>query len=136
MEKQVKTARTTIRYSASFKQKVVSLIESGELSQSGAQKKYDIKGCSTIPSWLKKMGKNHLLSRRVHIETLEEMSENAALKARIKELEQGLIQTQLNYLGAEAYLSVACGQLGQSVEEFKKKPSSELKGTKPAKPQG
>lgn len=42
------------------------------------------------------MGKNHLISRRIRIETLEEMTEIERLKKWIEELEQGLVQTQLN----------------------------------------
>lgn len=118
--------KTIYRYSATFKQKVVSEIENGNLSIYEARKKYDIKGTSTIQRWLQKMGKNELLCKRVRIETIDEMSVEKKLKARIAELEKGLVSTQLAHLSAESYLLLACEELGLSVETFKKK---QIKGT-------
>lgn len=43
-------------YSLSFKLSVVSEIEQGNLSISGAQKKYGIQGDSTVRNWLRKYG--------------------------------------------------------------------------------
>ena len=48
-----------IRYSTAFKQKVVSEIESGQITVAQARKVYDIRGGETIPRWIKKLGKNH-----------------------------------------------------------------------------
>ena len=67
------------RYSISFKKHVVEELESGG-SFSFLQKKYDIRGAETIQKWVKLFGKNHLLNKRVRIETMDE-------KSRLKELE-------------------------------------------------
>lgn len=48
--------RTQKDYSMSFKLSVVSEIERGELSTTGAQRKYGIQARSSIVSWLRKFG--------------------------------------------------------------------------------
>jgi transposase len=44
-------------YSMSFKLQVVAEVESGELSISGASRKYGIQGGHTVTQWLRKFGK-------------------------------------------------------------------------------
>lgn len=48
--------RTQKDYSISFKLSVVSEIERGEISVTGAQKKYGVQGDRTITNWLRKYG--------------------------------------------------------------------------------
>lgn len=55
------TEKTFYYYSTAFKLKVISEIESGQLSIEQARKIYNIGGSSTITKWIKKFGKNHLL---------------------------------------------------------------------------
>ena len=69
-----------LRYSISFKQKVVREIEKEGLSIGSAARRYGITGGSTIQRWIKKFGKNHLLSQVIRIEMKGE-------KDRLKELE-------------------------------------------------
>ena len=75
-----KQQKTIIRYSISFKQKVVKEIEEEGLTISQAARRYGITGGSTIQKWLLKFGKNHLLSKIVRVEMKGE-------KDRVKELE-------------------------------------------------
>jgi len=102
--------KTIIRYSTAFKQKVVSEIESGKFSIETARKIYDIGGGSTIHSWIKKFGKNHLLSKVVRIEMKDE-------KDKLKELENQ--KQQLESALAQAHLKLICLEsLIESVEEY------------------
>jgi transposase-like protein len=136
MTEQIKEPlRAVRRYSQSFKQKVVEELESGKASIQSIRRKYGINGTNTLHRWVKQMGKNHLLCCVVRIETPQDMDEKEQLRQRIKELEKGLVQTQLNYLQSESYLSLACQQLGVEAEEFKKKPSSEPRTGRAAKKQ-
>ena len=48
-----KEQKLLTKYSESFKQKVVKEVEEGKLSKHQVQKKYDIKGGSTIKKWKK-----------------------------------------------------------------------------------
>ncbi len=55
-EKSVYVKRSQRDYSMSFKLEVVREIESGELSTTGACRKYGIQGRSTVVNWLRKYG--------------------------------------------------------------------------------
>ena len=56
-EKVVYLKRSQRDYSMSFKLEVVTEIESGLLSTTGAQRKYGIQARSTVVSWFRKYGK-------------------------------------------------------------------------------
>ena len=51
------TRRTQKDYTLAFKMQVVEEVESGELSQDAAQRKYGIQGNATILVWLRKHGR-------------------------------------------------------------------------------
>ena len=76
--------RTIKRYSTSFKQKVISEIESGKLTKSEAQRLYGIGGSTSIGKWIRKFGKLHLLNKVVRIELKDEVSRlKLAQKSRL-----------------------------------------------------
>ena len=52
----VYTKRTQKDYSMSFKLGVIQEVESGQLSTTGAQRKYGIQARSTVVNWLRKYG--------------------------------------------------------------------------------
>jgi transposase-like protein len=83
-----KQQQQTIRYSISFKQKVVREIEEEGLTFMRARKRYGIKGGETIQNWVRKFGKNHLLNKIVRVEMKGE-------KDRVKELEAELNKLKL-----------------------------------------
>lgn len=119
--------RVINRYSAAFKQKVVSEIESGKLTANQARQLYDIGGGSTIQLWIKKFGKNHLLSKIVRIEMKDEKDKIKELKRQKQELESALAKAHLKILSMESLL--------ESVEEHYNIDVKKNFGTKvPAKP--
>jgi transposase-like protein len=85
-----KQQKTTIRYSISFKQKVVKEIEEEGLDLSAAARRYGIKGGLTIHNWIKKFGKNHLLNKIVRVEMKGEKDRVKELEAEIKKLKIAL----------------------------------------------
>lgn len=114
--------RKVTRYSEAFKLKVVNDLESGALrSVAEAQKVHGISGSATVKGWLRRLGRNHLLAKVVRVETADEQRELDRLRARVRELEQVLAQTQVKAVVTEGFLEVACSQLGTPVEDFKKK---------------
>lgn len=113
-----KSGKVIKRYSLAFRQKVVSEIESGKLSIAEARKLYDINGCETIQYWIKKMGKNQLLSKVVRIEMVDEMNQLRELNRQKKELETALAQAYLKNLSLEKILEIASKEYG---EDLKKK---------------
>lgn len=82
--------REIIRYSISFKQKVVKEIEEEGLTLQAARKRYDIKGGETIQRWLRNFGKSHLLNKIVRVETKGEKDRLKELEAEVKRLKLAL----------------------------------------------
>lgn len=113
--------RVVMRYSSCFKRRVISELESGRFgSIEAVRQHYGIGGTMTVQRWLKRYGKNHLQAKVVRVETPGEADQIRALKARIKELEQALGQTQAKKILEEQFLKLACEELGQDVQTFKK----------------
>ncbi len=73
------------------------------------------------------MEKNHLLCKKVHIETMDEISLITTQKQQIVELKELIIRIELGRLKDESYLTLACEALGEDVETFKKKANSRVK---------
>lgn len=90
-----KHQQESIRYSISFKQQVVREIEEEGLTFMQARRRYDIKGGSTIQTWVRKFGKNHLLNRIVRIEMKGEKDRVKELEAEIKRLKLALADATL-----------------------------------------
>ena len=110
------------RYSMSFKQQVVGELESGRFSSIyEAKEHYGITGAATIQRWLSKYGRNHLCPKVVRVEKPDEKDQICQLKKRIRQLEQALGRTQADKVLNEVFLELACEELGQEVEAFKKK---------------
>jgi len=103
MTKVVKEFR---RYSISFKKHVVEELEAGG-SFSFLQKKYDIRGAETIQKWVKLFGKNHLLNKRVRIETMDEKSRLKELEEENKRLKMALADSIVATKMLETLISVA-----------------------------
>ena len=113
--------RLVVRYSSCFKRRVIAELERGRFdSIAAARRHYGIGGATTVKGWLKRYGKNHLQAKVVRVETPNEANQIRALKAKIKELEQALGRTQAKKILEEKFLKMACEELGQDVESFKK----------------
>lgn len=113
-----KSVKVQIRYSISFKQKVVQEIEEEGLTLSAAQRRYGIKGGSTIQGWIKAFGKYHLLNKTIRVETKDE-------KDRLKEMEKEI--KHLKSLLVEAYMGKACAE--KVIELADKEYKTDLKKT-------
>lgn len=114
--------RIIFRYSMNFKQQVVEELESGRfLSISEAKEHYGIAGASTVQNWLVKYGRNHLCAKVVRVEKPNEKDQIHQLKKQIKQLKEALGQTQAENVINQEFLKIACEQLGQDLEAFKKK---------------
>ena len=112
--------KTIIRYSAAFKQKIVSEIESAKLTLAKAKSIYDIKGGQTIQSWIKKFGKNHLLVKVVRVEMKNESDKLKQLECQIQQLESALAQAHLKKICLESMLE--CVEEHYHIDEKKTSP--------------
>ena len=114
-----------IRYSSSFKRKVIEQLESGRFSSiNEAKEHYGIPGSGTLQLWLHKYGRNHLCPKIVRVEMPDEKDQIRELKKQIKQLQQLLGRKEAENALSEAFLEIACEKLGEDVEEFKKKADS------------
>ena len=120
--------RDVKRYSESFKLQVIDDLESGRFRTHGeAREHYGITGCSTLNSWLVKYGKNHLIPRKVRIETLDEKDKIKELKLKIKKLEKALAEKTVDQVLTDAYFHVLCEEKGiKDPESYKKKLASKV----------
>ena len=119
--------KETIRYSISFKQKLVQEFEKGA-SIGEIRRRYNIGGGETIQKWVRLFGKNHLLNKIVRIEMKGE-------KDRVKELEAEVKRLKI----ALAEATMAKDLLGTLVEVANKHYKTDLKknfGQKPFKKTG
>ncbi len=118
--------RMVIRYSMGFKQQVIQQLESGRFdSINEAKDHFGIRGDYTVQRWLRKYGRNHLCAKVVRVEKPDEKNQIRELKKQVRQLKEALGQTQAEKIIGEEFLKIACEQLGQEVEKFKKKADTE-----------
>jgi transposase len=87
--------KTIIRYSISFKRKVVQEIEEEGLLIAEASRRYGIKGGQTVSKWVRKFGKYQLLNKIVRVETMEEKDRIKQLEAENKKLKLALADSTM-----------------------------------------
>ena len=114
-------SRRVLRYSEAFKRQVVLELEDGTVSSvEEVRRKYGISGGETVVRWIRKFGRNHLLSKVVRVETPEERTEVQKLKARLRQLEKALADADIRSLLNQAHFEIACEQMGVDIEVKKK----------------
>lgn len=94
--------RKYCRYSLAFKQKVVTEIESGNLTIAEASRVYDITGATTVYKWMRKLGKNHLINKVIRIEMKGEKDKLKELERQKQQLESALAQAHLKNIMLES----------------------------------
>ena len=115
--------KEVMRYSEAFKLQVVRELEQGRFkTATEAGRAYGVKWPYTVASWVKKLGKNHLLGKLVRVMKADEETEAKALRKRVRELEKALADAHIDLKLEEAYVKLACKAAGvENVAEFKKK---------------
>ena len=117
---------TTVRYSISFKQKVVREIEEEGLTFSKARRRYSISGGATIQKWVRNFGKNHLLNKIVRVEMKGEKDRVKELEAQIKKLKIALADATMEKHVLETLIEVVNEHYQTDVKKnLGQKPSSE-----------
>ena len=117
---------TTVRYSISFKQKVVREIEEEGLTFSKARRRYSISGGATIQKWVRNFGKNHLLNKIVRVEMKGEKDRVKELEAQIKKLKIALADATMEKHVFETLIEVVNEHYQTDVKKnLGQKPSSE-----------
>jgi transposase-like protein len=109
-----------IRYSRAFKLQAVGEVESGEKCAHQVQLKYGIKGCHTVPRWVRQFGSGRY-GKIIRVEKAHEVNEARQLRSELRRVKEALADTHMELALEQAFLAVACEELDQSVEGFKKK---------------
>jgi transposase-like protein len=109
-----------IRYSKGFKLQLVQEVEAGKLSAKAVQRKYKIKGGGTVMSWVRRFGSGKY-GKVIRVEKADEVNEAAQLRSELRRVKEALADAHMELALEKAFLEVACEQMDQTVEGFKKK---------------
>lgn len=109
-----------IRYSKGFKIQAVKEVESGERCAHGVQLKYDIKGPDTVMRWVRQFGSGKY-GKIIRVEKANEVNEATRLRSQLRQAKEALADAHMELALEKAFLEMACEQMGQTTEAFKKK---------------
>jgi len=109
-----------IRYSHAFKMQAVREVENGQNSTQAVRRKYDIKGDGTVMRWVRQFGSGKY-GKVIRVEKPDEINESARLRTQLRQAKEALADAHMELALEKAYLEVACEQMDQTVEGFKKK---------------
>lgn len=119
-----------IRYSEAFKMEIVRELEDQGTPYSSVQRKYGIRGSTTVQKWVRKYG-NGSRGKVMRVEKPEEINELKRVKERVRRLETALADANVDLALERAYTRIACERAGiKDVEAFKKKADGQ-RGTRP-----
>jgi transposase len=111
---------TAIRYSKAFKMQAVREVESGDNCAYGVQQKYGIKGSRTVMRWVRQFGSGKY-GKIIRVEKADEINEAVRVRKQLQLAKEALADAHMELALEKAFLTVACEQLDQTVEGFKKK---------------
>jgi transposase-like protein len=110
----------TIRYSRGFKMQLVKEVETGRGSAFAVQRKYNIKGADTVIRWVRQYGTGRY-GKLIRVEQADETNEATQLRRQLRQAKEALADAHMELALEKAFLAVACEQMGQTEEAFKKK---------------
>src|SRR5512137_1299539 len=109
-----------IRYSHAFKLQAVREVETGQDCAWGVQQKYRIRGTNTVMRWVRQFGSGKY-GKVIRVERPDEINEAVRLRTQLRQAKEALADAHMELALEKAFLEVACEQLDQTVEGFKKK---------------
>jgi transposase-like protein len=109
-----------IRYSHAFKMQAVREVETGEISAQAVHRKYGIPGHGTVIGWVRQWGSGQY-GKVIRVEKADEVNEAARLRSQLRRAKEALADAYMELALEKAFLAVACEQMDQTVEGFKKK---------------
>ena len=109
-----------IRYSKAFKMQCVREVEAGKSCAYAAQRKYKIKGTGTVMRWVRQFGSGKHC-KIIRVEKADEINEATRLRSQLRQTKEALADAHMELALEKAFLAVACEQMGQTAEAFKKK---------------
>jgi hypothetical protein len=107
-------------------------VEAGKSCAYAVQRKYKIRGTATVMRWVRQLGSGRY-GKIIRVEKAHEVNEAGQLRSELRRVKEALADTHMELALERALLAVACEELDQSLEEFKKKHAGERR-TKRCKP--
>jgi len=98
----------------------VQEVESGDLCAQAVERKYNIRGRGTVIRWVRQLGSGKY-GKIIRVEKADEVNEAARLRMELRRTKEVIADMHMELALEKAFLVVACEQLDQSVEGFKKK---------------
>ena len=95
-------------------------VESGQKDTQAVRRKYDIKGGGTVMRWVRQFGSGKY-GKVIRVERPDEIIETARLRIQLRQAKEALADAHMELVLEKAYLEVACEQMDETVEGFKKK---------------
>ena len=109
-----------IRYSKAFKKQLVREVEAGKTCAWAVQRKYKIKGSGTVMRWVRQFGSGRY-GKVIRVEKADEVNESRQLRSELRKVKEALADTHMELALEKAFLVVACEEMSQTLEGFKKK---------------
>src|SRR5712675_1417195 len=109
-----------IRYSQGFKMQLVREVESGRSCAGAVERKYGIKSQGTVMRWVRQYGSGRY-GKIMRVEQADEVNEATRLRSQLRQAKEALADAHMELALEKAFLTVACEQMGQTAEAFKKK---------------
>lgn len=117
-----------VRYSQSFKLQLVREVEEGKMSSAAVQRKYNINGTDTVIRWVRQYGSGKY-GKVIRVEKGDEVNEATRLRKELRQVKEALADAHVELAVEKAFLEVACQEMDQTLEGFKK---SMLEGGAPS----
>jgi transposase-like protein len=95
-------------------------VEAGRCSATAVARKYKIKGARTVLRWVRQLGSGQC-GKIIRVEQPHEVNELRELRTEVRRVKEALADTHMELALEHAFLAVACEELDQSLEGFKKK---------------
>jgi transposase-like protein len=114
--------KEVIRYGHGFKLQLVKEVEQGALSVAGVSRKYNIRGAGTVMNWVRQHGSGKC-GKVIRVEKAHEVGEAGRLRKELRRVKEALADAHVELALEKAYLKVACEELDQPLEDFKKRQS-------------
>jgi transposase-like protein len=98
---------------------VVREVESGQDCAFAVRRKHGIRRCGTVMRSVRQYGSGKY-GKMIRVEKADEIDETIRLRTQLRQAKEALADTHMELALEKAFLAVACEQMEQTVEGFKK----------------
>ena len=98
---------------------LVREVEGGKMCSSAVARKYNLGGPTTVMRWVRQSGSGKY-GKVIRVEKGDEVDEASRLRKELRRVKEALADAHVELALEKGYLEVACEELEQSVEAFKK----------------